>query len=117
MTQSQAIQYIRGQLALNDTPSSWSYEDRVRYNKALAEFEQANPGVFPNSVKAVVENIASKQYQSLDDDSFSFSMFGDEVLNNAKEASFSLFGSLRNALYIAVAVGVGLFVWSKFGRK
>jgi hypothetical protein len=117
MTSSQAIQYIRGQLALNDTPSTWSYEDRVRYNKALAEFQMANPGVFPNGIPAVIENIAGKQYQPLEDDSFSFSMFGDEVLNNAKEASFSLFGSLRNALYIATVVLVAIYAYSKFAKK
>lgn len=117
MTSQSAIQYIRGQLALNDTPSTWSYEDRVRYNKALAEFQVANPGVFPSGIPAVVESIAGKQYQSLDDESFSFGMFGNEVLNNAKDASFSLFGSLRNALYIAVAIGVAIFAWNRFAKK
>lgn len=117
MTQAQAIQYVRAQLALNDTPSTWSYEDRVRYNKALAEFQQANPGVFPDGIPTVIDRIASQQYQPLEDESFSFGMFGEELANNAKEASFSLFGSLRNALYLAAVVGVAVFVYLKFGKK
>ncbi len=117
MTKSEAIEYIRGQLALNDTPSTWSDEDKYRYRKALAEFEQANPGIFPDSIASVVDRVAAKPYDPLVDDSFSFSDFGGEVLNNAKEASFSLFGSLRTTLYLVAVVGVVAYLWFRFGKK
>lgn len=116
MTQQDAIQYIREQLALNDVPSTWSYEDRIRYNKALAEFEQANPGIFPNSISSVVDNIAAKPYDPLQDDSFSFSMFTDELANNANKALGFSFLTLRNLLFVAVILFVGIFAWRKSAK-
>lgn len=113
MTQPEAIEYIRDQLALNDVPSTWSYEDRVRYNKALAEFEKANPDIFPNSIASVVDNIASKPYDPLQDDSFSFSMFTDELANNANKTLGIGFLTLRNLLFVAVILFVAIFAWRK----
>lgn len=113
MDKAEAIAYIRDQLALNDVPSTWSYEDRERYNKALAEFEKANPGVFPDSISSTVDRIATKPYDPLQDDSFSFSAFGDEVLNNANKAIGFSFLTLRNLLFVAVIIFVGFYAYRK----
>lgn len=116
MNNPEAIAMIREQLNLNDEPSSWSYEQRFKYNQTLAAYEAANPGLFPASSVVALNNITNKDFDPLVDDSFSFSAFGDEMLNQANVKLNSFGVTIKQLLFVAVIILVAVFAWRKVGK-
>lgn len=78
---------IRAQLGLNDTPSSWTYDQRVTYNRALSQYISANPQIFTAGDLENASAVLNQNPTALTDDSFLSeagdfaSAFGDEVVS------------------------------------
>lgn len=127
MINAEAIEMIRGQLSLNDNPSTWSYEDRTRYNNALAAYEQANPDQFSGADLATIDRVAGTQYQELDDTSFlgGIGDFGNALVDEAAAAGNAVGGVGRGVLNtfslsayliplaVIAAIVIGLFALKK----
>jgi hypothetical protein len=105
-----AIASVRDQLGLSSDPSSWSYDERVNYNKALAGYIAAHPNDF-NATDAATAGIvgAADTPTQLLDTSFDWSAFGTEVWNQAASINDSVnpFSPANRGklLWIAVAIG------------
>lgn len=82
-----AIQTVRADLGLSNTPSDWTYNERVKYNKALADYITAHASEFPPQDLAVAQDIAAQTASPLADNGLlsdlgTFgSAFGDELLS------------------------------------
>lgn len=94
---------IRGQQGLSADPSSWSYEQRVAYNKAYADYILANPSLFNANSIEVANHVRTAIYSPLADTSVAsdLSQFGTEFTNNLVDAGNSVGGIGRGVLAAA----------------
>lgn len=87
----QAFAYIRSTLGLNDTPSSWTYDERISYNRALSQYISANPQIFTATDLENASAVLNQNPTALTDESFFgevgdfASAFGDEVVSAADQ--------------------------------
>lgn len=125
---SAAIAAVRAQLGLNDIPSSWTYDQRVEYNKALANYISTHPALFTPQDLATASDIAVKAYAPLADTSTlaDIGQFGENVLDNVIDAGNEVADVGRGALTgisiagmaipVLVVVGLGLVIWIAVGK-
>lgn len=122
----QAQANIRAQLGLNDNPSSWSYDERLSYNNALATFIANNADSFPADQVANANATLGKANTPLADTGFlsDLSTFGgafeDEVLNAGNSVAgigqgILSFASL--AKYLIPLAGIAIVVILLIGFK
>ena len=76
---------VKAALGLPTSPLSWTYDQRVAYNKALADYIQANPAQFSPVDLNTAQIVNGKTYSGLDDASFDWGMFGGEIVNQSNE--------------------------------
>ena len=103
-SRQKAIAAVRAQLGLNDYPSSWSYDQRVSYNKALAAYILQNPVGFTAADTNTAATTVNKSYADLEDDSFDWAMFGREVQDNAGGIAKSFVADVSKAAAVALVV-------------
>jgi hypothetical protein len=87
---AKAIATTRANLGLNDNPTTWTYEQRQTYNKALANYIATNPDQFGALDLQIAEGVAAKPVDQLEDDSFDWAMFAKESTAPALEAAQSI---------------------------
>lgn len=117
MTTADAAATIRNQLGLSNTPSDWTYDERIAYNKAYSDFVLANADQFPADINKTAGLVEAEKPAALDDTSFSFSDFFSNFLDNAKLDINLGFTTLRNLLFVVAIVATVVFLWLKFGQK
>jgi len=90
----QAIAKIRSDMNLPALPSDWTYEQRIAYNKTLADYILSHPDEFDQTSALVASKVANQVYSPLEDTSFTsdLSIFGDELANQAIKAGESVAG-------------------------
>lgn len=99
---------VRARLGLSDTPSSWTFDERARYNKALAEEILRYPLSFTAQTLETAILVAGKDYGALGDSSFSWGEFGAETAAN----SVPVLGDFTNKLLgIAALAAVVYFAF------
>lgn len=76
---AEAVRVTRRALNLNDKPSSWTYEQRQAYNKALAGYIAARPDLFTAQDATTAGRIVAKPFEPLADASFDWGMFATEA--------------------------------------
>lgn len=101
---------VRQQQGLSNDPSSWTYEQRVAYNKALAQYITSNPDQFDATDLKTAQTVSTANTPpTLLDTSFDWGAFGDEVINQASSINDSVnpFSEANRGkiLWIAVAIG------------
>lgn len=102
----QAVSIVRSQQGLASIPpADWTYEQRTRYNQALAAYILERPGLFSKAEVDSAALVFGKTYSPLQDASFDWSQFGDEFAANAAPV-FAGFQLTLNK----VLVGLGLLV-------
>lgn len=96
--------------------SNLSQADQVKLSDALMSYIVTNSGAFSDAQVTEARRVAaSKGFNSpLADDSFNYTQFGDEVLNNAKKEVDIGGGILKNVIYIAAIIGVLAYVLPSF---
>lgn len=100
----QAIATVRAQLGLTGIPpAEWSYDQRTRYNQALAEYILNYPGRFSAQDLSTASVIYQRGYSPLDDTSFDWAMFANETAANAAPVFAGVQLTLNKVL-----VGLGL---------
>lgn len=107
-----AATVIRKRLGLLEIPpSDWTYEQRVEYNRELAQYIADNPQSFQDTEIQTAKDIASKAIDPLDDTSLmaSVGLFGDAFLVEAETVLETGGKTLRTSIYIAVAIAVTLY--------
>lgn len=105
---AQAVATVRAQLGLNNTPSSWTYEQRTAYNKALAAYILARPLGFTAADAGTAAHVASANYQPLENAGWSWAMFGSELKNNLDVGTFRAAWLLSAAAVIALVLFITL---------
>lgn len=104
-----AVKTVRAQLGLTDIPpSNWSYETRIAYNKALADYIQTNAASFSAQDQYIAGQVAQQAYAPLADTGVSadLSTFGNEFVNQ-----------LENAGSKVSAIGTGLLDTTELAGK
>lgn len=83
---------IRSTLGLSDTPSDWTYDQRIAYVNSLRTWVNANPAQVSPAELAVAQGEMNST--ALDDTSFltELSAFGGEVGNNVLNAGEKVAG-------------------------
>lgn len=87
---AKAVASVRASLGLNDIPTTWTYEQRQTYNKALATFIATHPDQFGAQDLQTAEAVAAKPIDQLEDDSFDWGMFAVEATKPALDAAQSI---------------------------
>lgn len=105
-------------------PTTWTYEERVKYNARLAEYIASRPGDFTQSEINVAEWVAASPYQPLEDTSFDWGMFATESVRPVGEAAqavgdgvFSVLRSARWAIPVLAVAGLIVFAETATGGK
>lgn len=108
-----AVNVVRNRLGLDViAPSAWTFEQRVAYEKALAEFIAAHPAAFDAQDMATARDVSQKDYGALSSPDFSFGDFGGALLDQGAAINDDLnpFSEKnRRVLYWAVFAGVALW--------
>ncbi len=108
-----AVSIVRAQLGLaNIAPASWTYEQRTRYNQALAAYILENPGLFSKQDLDSAALVFGKAYSPLQDTSFDWSQFGDEFSANAAPV-FAGFQLTLNKVLVGLGLVLALFLVAK----
>jgi hypothetical protein len=87
---------------LNDVPpAQWTYEQRTNYNTTFAALIAENPDGFSVEQVSTANHILTNGYDPLENPSFDFSQFAEEVGNSAAKFGFS----------VSTAVAAGLILY------
>ncbi len=125
----QAQAYIRATLGLSDDVSSWSYDERIAYNKALATYIAQNASSFPAQSVGTANAVLNEHASAIQDTGFlsdlsAFgSAFGDEVVNAGESVAgigqgFLSFASLTKYLIpLAGIIIVGILLWGFYKKQ
>lgn len=96
---------VRAQMGLPASPLSWTYEQRIEYNQRLADYLLAYPiGVDAETLRQA-SAVANKSYEALDDSSFSWVQFGDELAPSAGR----VLSAVSNRLLVILTLGAVVF--------
>lgn len=78
---------LKVEMSLPDDKTKWSYEQRVAYNKEFAKriIDLGTSAGFTGTEIAVAERVKSQPFAPLEDTSFDWGMFGNEILNQAED--------------------------------
>lgn len=90
----EAIASVRASLGLSNSPSEWSYEQRIAYNKALATYINASPQSYDEQTQASAQIVAAAQYSPLEDTGVlaDLSAFGSALEDEALAAGNKVAG-------------------------
>ncbi len=125
----QAQAYIRATLGLSDDVSSWSYDERIAYNKALATYIAQNASSFPAQSVGTANAVLNEHASAIQDTGFlsdlsAFgSAFGDEVVNAGESVAgigqgILSFASLTKYLIpLAGIIIVGILLWGFYKKQ
>lgn len=94
---------VRRQLGLSDQPGTWTYEQRVSFNKELAAEVLRYPNSFTDDTVASARAISDKTYASLSDASIDWGAFAADV---AEEVGFNLKGLVLTVAIVAAVAYV-----------
>lgn len=108
---AQAVATVRAQLGLNNTPSSWTYDQRTAYNKALSAYILARPAGFSSTDLGTAAHVASANYQPLENAGWSWAMFGSELQNNLQ------LGTLRAGWILTATAIIALVLFGILERR
>ncbi|MBW7895149.1 MAG: hypothetical protein H3C27_08545 [Opitutaceae bacterium] len=103
-----AASAVRAQLGLPASPLAWTYEQRLAYINALADYILANPAGFDAQDLGQASAVKNTQYSGLVDTSFDWSMFGTELTANAEKLStgfaekFSMIAAIALVVWLAI---------------
>lgn len=121
-----ASEYIRNQQKLPADKTTWTYDQRGNYNKALAAYIAAHPENFTAQDLTTASVVQSKTYSPLEDPSFDFGDFASEFGSNVA-APFKAIGdgvlSAANLAKYAIpllfigAVVIGLYMLNEKAGK
>ncbi|HTJ77673.1 MAG TPA: hypothetical protein VL357_01635 [Rariglobus sp.] len=111
-----AIATVRAQMGLSNTPSDWTYEQRVAYDKALAAYILANSSQFDATEISIANSVSSQTFSPLEDASFDWGAFGTETFQPLADAAQSVGSGILTvanaakwAIPALVVVGIILF--------
>lgn len=117
MTIAEARRTVGEQIGITNDGSIKAYQDltqaeQIRLMDAVFDYIAKNPAYFTASqVALAAKNIASSHHmRPLEDTSFDWGEFGDEVVNNAGEIVKGVGSTTKNLLYLAVVVAVVAYV-------
>lgn len=120
---AEAIKIVRAAQGLNDTPSSWTYDQRTRYNNALATYFLTHPEKFGSQDLNTAERVVKNPAQPLEDTSFDWGMFAAEAVKPAGDAlksvgdgAFTVAAMSRYVLPLAALVAVVILL-KAFARQ
>lgn len=125
----QAQAYIRATLGLSDDVSSWSYDDRIAYNKALATYIAQNASSFPAQSVGTANAVLNEHASALQDTGFlsDLSVFGsalgDEVLNAGDSVAgvgrgiLSTLSSASWLIPLAAFIVVGILLFGFYKKQ
>lgn len=93
------------QMGLSVTPSDWTYDQRIAFNKAFAAYVIAHPDSFSATDLNTANGIAGESPTALDDTSLSadLSAFGSAVTDNVVAAGNQVAGIGNGVLNLASA--------------
>lgn len=97
--------YIRSTLGLSDTPSDWTYAQRISYNNALAVYIANNPDSFSTQSVGTANQVLNENNSPLSDTGFisDLSAFGSAITDEAISAGESIGGIGNGVLSLASA--------------
>lgn len=102
----QAASTVRSQQGLASIPpTEWTYEQRTRYNQALAAYILERPALFSKAEIDSAAIVFGKPYSPLQDATFDWSQFGDELASNAAQIGAGFQVTLNKVL-----IGLGLIL-------
>lgn len=107
-----AANLIKQQLGLAELPSTWTYEQRVQYNKTLAKYIQDHPSSFSQSQNVTAAKVSGTAYSPLQDTSFDFKEFVSEIGNQAAEINNDLnpFSEQNRRMLYFLVIGLAVIV-------
>lgn len=106
-----AVAAVRQQQGLAGIPpAQWSYDQRTAYNKALAAYILARPSGFTATDAGTAAQISARDYSPLQDASFSWGEFTDEVTDRAAATASGFVFSLNAGLVVAMVFVALYFV-------
>lgn len=117
-----AIASVRASLGLNNTPSSWTLDQRNTYNKSLATFIATHPEQFGTQDIENAEYVAKNPIGGLVDDSFQWTEFAAETVKPLSDSAVSVgqgvFSVLKASKWaipvvVVIVVVLGLFAFRK----
>lgn len=123
----QAEANIRAGAGLSDDPTTWSYNERVAYNNALAQWVNMNPTQVSSAELAVAQGDLNST--PLDDDSFTSELseftgaVGDNILAAGDKVASIGNGVLNFAdmakwlIPLAGLAVVGILVWGFYKKQ
>lgn len=91
-------------------PANLSYEDRTRYNKALANYILQYPQSFSSQTLANAQAVSAKDYENLQDASFDWGEFISETGTNA----VPVLEKFTNKLLVVGAVALVAYIVVKY---
>lgn len=101
---------VRSRMALPDSPSAWTYQQRIEYNKQLAAEIAARPQSFTPEVVGLADSIQGKSYEPLEDPSLAWGEFAADL---APRVAFSL---STLVLVVAAVAAAAYFLPSGLAR-
>lgn len=101
----QAAETVRLQMGLPASSLSWTYEQRVAYNKALADYLLTHPTGIDAQTLGTASNVLNKTYPDLQDTSFDWVQFGDELAPSAGR----VLSAVSNRLLVILTLGAVVF--------
>ena len=104
---------VRGQLALSDTPSDWTYDERIAYNRRLAVYIQQYPQSFTPEILRVARTVELDSYQPLADTSFDWGEFAAETAGNAP----AVLGGFTNKLLLGAVIVAAVYFAVKASNR
>ena len=85
-----AVATVRAQQGLSNTPTDWTYDQRVAYDKALAAYILANAALFDSTEISIAETVSQQTYSPLEDDTFQWGEFAVDTFQPASDALQSI---------------------------
>lgn len=113
-----AIATVRAQQGLNDIPATWSYDQRIAYNKALAAYIQQNPTSYAPETVTTAGVVSAANYTALDDTSYlaQVSLFSSTFWSKGVDI-FNGLSTLTKFITVAVALASIAYIVYAFKRK
>lgn len=109
---AEAVIEIKAQQGLTNKPvNTWTYEERAKYNQALASYITVNADLFNGAEVTGANAVLSKGFDPLDETSIvgNLAAFGDAFLVEAQDKLEIGGGVLTKAIYIAVIGAVAAY--------
>lgn len=107
---------VRAQLGLSDTPSDWTYDQRIQYNSVLAAYIQNLPAAsFTPDIIQIAQGVQASTEEAqalgpLADTSFDWGEFADDAAANAGSIVSGLPSFLTPLLIVAIVAVAAFYI-------